>query len=119
MIQKTQHFVGYRIIGLILFAFIIYRHHSIPDDCFEKVTQCLFQLLDSDSGQIRHYAVSTLLELGANRKEVILKLVPKLSDPIAAVREGVKLALKEMAGKRSFLALLFSILTNQLSPYSI
>ena len=55
-------------------------------------------LLDHGSGQVRHYTVKALLDLGENRREVILKLVQGLADPVASVRDEVKKALEKMAG---------------------
>ena len=54
--------------------------------------------LDHGSGQVRHYTVKALLDLGENRREVILRLVKGLADPVLAVREEVKVALEKMAG---------------------
>ena len=54
--------------------------------------------LDHNSAQVRHYTVKALLDLGENRREVILRLVKGLADPVLAVREEVKVALEKMAG---------------------
>lgn len=59
-------------------------------------------LLDHGSGQVRHYTVKALLDLGENRREVILKLVQGLADPVASVRDEVKKALEKMAGLHQY-----------------
>ena len=71
----------------------------ISGNLFEKLILNLFELLEHPSGQVRHYSVNTLLQLGVKRKDVILKLVSKLDDPVPIVRNQVKIALREMAGK--------------------
>ena len=65
----------------------------------KSLLETLLELLDHESGQVRHYTVKMLLELGESKKSVILKLVKKLDDPIAAVREEVKTALGRIAGE--------------------
>ena len=43
----------------------------------DELVGVLFRLLDRNDGTIRHHVVKTLCELGLERKDVILKLVPK------------------------------------------
>ena len=71
---------------------------TLPDDCLDKLLARILALMDEESGQVRHYSVKCLVELGDNRKEVILKLISCLGDAVAAVREEVKAALEQMAG---------------------
>ena len=74
------------------------RIHTIPEDSLKELQETLLGFLDHHSGQVRHYTVNALLDLGENKKEVILRLVRGLADPDFAVREEIKVALKQMAG---------------------
>ncbi|XP_065669258.1 uncharacterized protein LOC100211484 isoform X10 [Hydra vulgaris] len=76
----------------------IHGYNSMSNELFEKFIQILLSYLENPSGQIRHYAVSAFLALSPNRRDVLLKLIPKLNDPIDPVKDAVKRLLNEMAG---------------------
>ncbi|XP_065684948.1 uncharacterized protein LOC100211484 isoform X2 [Hydra vulgaris] len=76
----------------------IHSYYSMSNELFEKFIQILLSYLENPSGQIRHYAVSAFLALSPNRRDVLLKLIPKLNDPIDPVKDAVKRLLNEMAG---------------------
>ena len=73
--------------------------------------------MDNKSGQVRHYAVQALLKLGENRKDVIIRLVQGLDDPVVTVREEVKIALSAMCGMYID-SIFFSslVISNKISP---
>ena len=75
-----------------------HRFAPVTGTCLDELVAALFDLLDSEDGKIRHYAVKALCGLGINRKDVILKLIGKLNDPFCKVREEVKETLKEISG---------------------
>ncbi|XP_065669256.1 uncharacterized protein LOC100211484 isoform X8 [Hydra vulgaris] len=74
----------------------IHGYNSMSNELFEKFIQILLSYLENPSGQIRHYAVSAFLALSPNRRDVLLKLIPKLNDPIDPVKDAVKRLLNEM-----------------------
>lgn len=81
---------------------VITRLKTLPEDCLDKLLERILALMNEESGQVRHYSVKCLVELGDNRKEVILKLIGCLGDTVTAVREEVKAALEQLAGKELF-----------------
>ena len=88
------------------FFFLAHRVAPLSENSLDELVGVLFRLLDRNDGTIRHHVVKTLCELGLERKDVILKLVPKLTDPVVTVREEVKKALEQMAGKIFFITFL-------------
>ena len=71
----------------------------MSDELYERFIQVLLSYLENPAGQIRHYAVTTLLALCAKRRDVILKLIPKLKDPVSLVKDAVKNTLQQVAGE--------------------
>ena len=82
------------------FFYTFSAHHVSPlsDMLLNQLVEILFSLLERNDGTVRHHVVKTLCELGLNRKDVIMRLVPKLNDPVIVVRDEVKKTLEKIAG---------------------
>ena len=58
----------------------------------------LVELLDSDDSQVRIMTIQSIHDLNISHKDIVLKLITRLEDPVKNVRCEVKKALKRISG---------------------
>ncbi|XP_071822870.1 uncharacterized protein [Apostichopus japonicus] len=74
------------------------REYNLNESLRKEILVFFEQRLASPRGVVRANAVRVMTKLGANREEVILKLIPKLVDDEEMVRQEAITAVDELAG---------------------